>query len=303
MNNIHSHIDNIIQSISKPQNPTRLDVILEGGLFNGSYLLGVLYYLRGLENNNNIKIERLSGCSIGSMMALVYFSNAFELTDIIYKITYKHFKKTCNVNIFDKIFYRLRPYITDAVLKRINHNLYITFYDIKTNKQIAKNVYESVDDLFDTIKKSCHCPFVVDNSLVYKKKYVDGFYPYVFPFNSSNKKILYLNIHKFDKLANCISIKNEKTNYTRIFDGILDVHTFFKHKLPTSICSFVNDWSLFDYLYYYIFIQFVKLIPYLLHKLYALNKLIRKNRIQITSTVYNKIIRAVYVYFIKKYCI
>ena len=303
MNNIDFHINNLIDEIPQRSNPERTDVILEGGLFNGSYLLGALYYLKGLEQRNIIKINRLSGCSIGSVVALIYYSNAFDLVDIIYKITYNHFKKKYNVDIFSKIFSKIRPYITKEVFKKLNGNLYITFFDIKENIQIVKNTYKNIDDLFETIHKSCYCPYVVDNSFVYKKKYVDGFYPYLFPVTSSNKKVLYLNIHNFDKLANCISIKNEKTNYTRIFAGILDIHSFFKYKTPTSICSYVNDWSLLDIITNYIFIQIVKIIPYLLHKIYLLNKVILKSNIDVSLTMYNQIVKACYIYFIKSYCI
>ena len=303
MNNIHFHVDNLIRTIPIPKNPHRIDLVLEGGLFNGSYLIGALYYLKGLERHNIIKIDRLSGCSIGSLVSLIYYTNTFKLSDIIYKITYKHFKKTCNVNIFDKIFDYLRPYITENILKKLNNNLYITYYNIKTNTQIVKNTYKNVEELFDTIKKSCFCPYVVDNSFVYKKKYVDGFYPYIFPPAPSNKKILYLNIHNFDILINCISIKNEKTNYTRIYAGILDIHSFYQFGTHTSMCSYVNDWTCVEYLKHSIFVRFVKIFPYLLHKIYMLNNVIIKNGIEMTSSFYKKIINSIYIYFIKKYCV
>ena len=54
MNNIDFHINNLIDEIPQTSNPERTDVILEGGLFNGSYLLGALYYLKGLEQRNII---------------------------------------------------------------------------------------------------------------------------------------------------------------------------------------------------------------------------------------------------------
>ena len=144
MNNIDFHINNLIDEIPQKSNPERTDIVLEGGLFNGSYLLGALYYLKGLEQRNIIKINRLSGCSIGSLVALIYYSNAFDLVDIIYKITYTHFKKKYNVDIFEKIFSKMRPYITKDVFKKLNGNLYITFFDIKENMAFAINIFDHI---------------------------------------------------------------------------------------------------------------------------------------------------------------
>ncbi len=61
MDNIKNSIYKLIENlIDFPSNHT-LDIVFEGGLFNGSYLIGALYYLKQLEEKKYIKINRISG--------------------------------------------------------------------------------------------------------------------------------------------------------------------------------------------------------------------------------------------------
>jgi hypothetical protein len=39
-------IDNLPDDIKNPKEPLILDLVLDGGAFNGSYLVGALYFLR-----------------------------------------------------------------------------------------------------------------------------------------------------------------------------------------------------------------------------------------------------------------
>ena len=296
---LSTHIHKLIDELPYTNKPQIMDLVFEGGLFNGSYLIGALYYLRELELRNRIRIDRISGCSVGSLTALVYFSNTYHLLESIYTLTYRHFKKTNNVNIFNHIFAQLRPHLTPAIMAGLNGRLFITYYNIKHNEQVVRHKYRSVDDLFDVIRKSCYCPYVIDHSFLYKKKYVDGFYPYIFPC-VVGKKVMHFNIHRFDKLFHGISIKNEKTNYRRIIAGILEAHTFFAYGHATSICSFVNDWTPIDYLEHWLYLSVLKTIAGLLHKMYKLTNVLDKAGI---SFGYYKLLAVCYTTFIQTYCI
>ena len=79
--------------------------------------------------------------------------------------------------------------------------------------------------------------------MIYKNKYIDGITPYIFE-ETKNRKILYLDLCNNDKLYHMINIKNEKTDSHRILTGILDAHLFFIKNTNTSMCSYVNDWTL-----------------------------------------------------------
>lgn len=296
---LSTHINKLIDELPASSKTQRLDLIFEGGLFNGSYLIGALYYLRELESRKRIQIERISGCSVGSLTALVYFSNTYDLLEPIYKLTYLHFKKTNNVDIFSSIFSQLRPHLTPSIVASLNGRLFITYYNIKKNEQIICYQYKSVDHLFDVVRKSCYCPYVIDHSFLYKKKYVDGFYPYIFP-SVSGKQIMHFNIHRLDKLFHGISIKNEKTNYRRITTGILDAHTFFAYGYATSICSFIGDWTVIDYMEHYFYLAVLKIVVLLLHKIYKLTNVLDKAGI---SFRYYKLLSVCYSTFIQTYCI
>jgi hypothetical protein len=221
------------------------------------------------------------------------------LLEPIYTLTYRHFKKTNNVNIFNHIFAQLRPHLTPAIMAGLNGRLFITYYNVKHNEQVVRHKYRSVEDLFDVIRKSCYCPYVIDHSFLYKKKYVDGFYPYIFPC-VAGKKVMHFNIHRFDKLFHGISIKNEKTNYRRIIAGILEAHTFFAYGYATSICSFVNDWTPIDWIEHWLYLAVLKMIVCLLHKMYKLTNVLDKAGI---SFGYYKLLAVCYTTFIQTYCI
>ena len=296
---LSKYIHKLIDELPISNKTQKLDLVFEGGLFNGSYLIGALYYLRELELRNRIRIDRISGCSVGSLTALVYFSNTYHLLEPIYTLTYRHFKKTNNVNIFNHIFAQLRPHLTPAIMAGLNGRLFITYYNVKHNEQVVRHKYRSVDDLFDVIRKSCYCPYVIDHSFLYKKKYVDGFYPYIFP-SVAGKKVMHFNIHRFDKLFHGISIKNEKTNYRRIIAGILEAHTFFAYGHATSICSYVNDWTPIDYVEHWLYLSVLKMIVWLLHKMYKLTNVLDKAGI---SFGYYKLLAVCYTTFIQTYCI
>ena len=74
-------------------NPMNIDIVLEGGAFNGSYLAGCLIYLKELEKRNYIKIHKLSACSVGTLISLAYFIEDKELISKVYNIAYNNLKK------------------------------------------------------------------------------------------------------------------------------------------------------------------------------------------------------------------
>lgn len=278
----------LIKYNSAIKNPN-IDVVFEGGLFNGSYLLGILEYLKVLETNKYIQIKRISGTSIGSIIGLLYFLdyNPDDIDKLIMN-TYEHFRTKYNVDIFDNIFKYLKQIITSESIKKINGRLYISYFDLKKNKHIVKSKYKNIDVLLDTIRKSCSMPFVVDNKLTYKNKYIDGLYPYVFKTNKKSR-ILYLNIHTFDKLFNMINIKDEKSNLKRIFVGIMDIHQFLSTNRSTNICSFTDSWSLIDNIKYKGFIYIIYIYYYLIYNIYVIH--------------HNKVFETLYIYFLNTFCL
>ncbi len=61
---LNTFINTLIENIPDKHLPEELDLVLDGGAFNGIYMLGGLLYIKELEQREKIKIKRVSGCSI-----------------------------------------------------------------------------------------------------------------------------------------------------------------------------------------------------------------------------------------------
>jgi hypothetical protein len=308
---LQTYINNLINQIPKQHikghikikgKPLKVDIVFEGGLFNGSYQLGFLNYIKKLESNNFIKVNRISGCSIGSIIAMFYFLDV-SLSDSINFVTnniYSHVKKYYNINVFDKFFEYFKQNLPSNILELINGRFFVSYYDITKCKQHVKSNYKSINDIFDTIRRSCSLPFVIDKTIFYKDKYIDGLHPYMFK-PTKDIKIINLNIINRQKIGNWISIKNEKTNTIRVIDGIIDTHTFFSTNFSSNMCSYVNDWNIINTIKYYMVIKMYKTIIYIIHNLYILNKIICNS----TDDKLNidKLITNIYLFLLEKYCV
>jgi len=276
---INSYINKLIENLpveikqnKENKTPMKVDLILDGGLFNGSYLVGALYFIKEMEVRKYIKVERISGCSIGSIVGFLYFIDALDELPSLYESLLVDFKKKCNFNFIknlkQKLIHRIPNNICDKVFKR----LYIAFNNVKTGKKIVKKTYKDVDEIFDSIIKSSYIPFLVDGNLIYQNKYMDGLNPYIFNCKTnkqSMRKIIFMDLLGFDKIGHTLNVKNEKTNFHRILSGMLDIHNFFiKDGSQTQMCSYVNNWSMYNYFLMSIRYLIEKIIIY---KIYFLN--------------------------------
>jgi hypothetical protein len=219
-----------------------MDLILDGGMFNGSYLIGCMYFLKEMEKQNYIKIERISGCSIGSIMGFLYFIDGLQLAETLYSTFFNNFKNHHHLPVIMNLYDYLKDYIPNNICDITKKKFFITYYNVISKKKIIRNKYKNVQDIICSLIKSCFVPFVINKNLLFQEKYIDGINPYIFPIKQ--RKILYLDLYGYDKLCNIISVKQEKTNIHRILNGLLDIHTFFIKQTNTSICSYVNDWNL-----------------------------------------------------------
>jgi hypothetical protein len=272
---VNKLIDNLPDNIKNSKTPLQIDLVLSGGAFNGSYLIGALYFLKEMENRNFIKINRISGCSIGSIAGLLYVFNDLNKITKIYKYFTKQFKKKYNLSILKNIKNILGKDICNNYQKA-NNMLHICYNNVETCKKIVKNTYTSIDDLCSSIIKSCFVPFLIDETMCYKSKYIDGINPYIFGFEQ-NTKILFLDLLTYDKFNCLINIKNEKNTFHRILSGLLEIHNFFIKNKNTEMCSYVNDWSIFHNSFYKSKLYFEKFIVYIAYILLKINKCLDKN--------------------------
>lgn len=225
-----------------------INLIISGGAFNASYLVGSLYVIREMCEKGLIKINKISTCSCSSIMGLLFIVDKLDIfVDKMYDKLVSSFKKNKSV-IFDDeslsvIVKMVEEELPEDVLSKVNDKLYITYYDVYECKQIVKNKYDSIDDIFTSIKRSCFIPYLTMNKFLQDNRYIDGGTPYIFD-KEVNTKRMYINLCGMDKILDAIIIKKDKIVMHRILGGVIDVHNFFFRCKKTSMCNYVEDWNI-----------------------------------------------------------
>ena len=134
-NYIKKLIINLPNHITDRKKPLKIDLILDGGMFNGSYLIGCLYFLKELEGLGYVKVERISGCSIGSVMGFLYFIDALHLAESLYGLFFENFKKKCHLPILTNLYELLKSHIPDDICQKVKNRFYVTYYNVEKMKK------------------------------------------------------------------------------------------------------------------------------------------------------------------------
>jgi hypothetical protein len=298
-------IENLPDDLKNSKTPLRLDLVLDGGMFNGSYLVGALYFLKEMEKRNYIIIERISGCSIGSAVAILYFIDALDMMSPLYDIVKKEFQNGHKLPTIKELKIHLKDRIPSNICEKINGKLYICYNNIKKGKKTIKSSYKDIDEIFDTIIKSCFIPYLIDGNFLYDNKYVDGMNPYIFN-KVPDKKILYLDLYGYDKIGNLLNVKNEKSNFHRILSGLLDIHNFYIKQSDTQMCSYVNDWSVTNKTFNYLKMIFEKLmINFIYLLIYFKSKILIGYNFEntIVYKIISKITHDIFIILLETYCL
>lgn len=260
-----TYIHHLIKHIPKNINiPLELDLVLSGGAFNGSYILGSLYYIKELENQKLVKIKRISGSSIGSILGLLYLSNQLDLFVYFYNDTFKSLKKHKNLSKLMELKNMFKDTLPPNICNIVNNKLYISFNNVESCKKYTKHKYNNLDELSEYIIRSCYVPYLIDYNSCYKNKYIDGMLPYIFK-KIENRHILHINVFTHDKLIDVVNVKNETTNLHRILLGIIDIHLFFIKGQNTLMCSYITKWFVYEYVVYYLSYILEHIIMYIMY--------------------------------------
>jgi virulence-associated protein VapD len=298
--------------ISKLKKQKKMDIILDGGIFNGSYLIGALYFLKEIERRKYIKIEKLSGCSIGSISAILYFIDELDMIPELYNLTIKHFKEEHNLNIVNNGLDKIKAKLPEDFYKKINGKLYISYYNIEKRRKITKSKFKDNNQLIEYIRRSCFVPFMINGDLTHENKYIDGMFPHIFSQssfkgnnNNNKKKTLYLDLLGNDKMKYILSVKNEQTNYHRILAGVLDIHLFFIKESKTQMCSYVENWGFGDFMHQRLKKYIIEtIIIWFVYVIYIMKKYVPEEMYEnnIFFKIISKIIEDVYIIMIENYC-
>ena len=296
-------IENLPDDLKNSKTPLRLDLVLDGGIFNGSYLVGALCFLKEMEKRNYVIIERISGCSIGSVVAFLYFIDALDMMPQLYDIVKKDFQNGYKLPTIKDIKTHLKDRTPSNICEKINGKLYICYNNLKKYKKSVKSQYKDTDEIFDTIIKSCFVPYLIDGNFLYNNKYIDGINPYIFN-KVPDKKILYLDLFGYDKIGNLLNVKNEKTNYHRILSGLLDIHSFYIKQSNTQMCSYINDWSITNKSFNHIKLIIEKVCIYIIYfLLYIKTKIPDEFENTFIYKILSKIINDVFIIILETYCL
>lgn len=272
-----------------------IDLILDGGAFSGSYLIGSLLYLKEMERRNYIEIKRISGCSIGALLSLVYKLDILDTHENVYKLVKKGLKNK-NMKSYYKVLDIFKKYMPKDFYKKCYGNIFITYYDIFKSKQVVKYKYKNNDDLIDTIKKSSHIPYAISGKYLYKNRYLDGLHPFVFNYKN-NVRTLFLDLCSTEYLIKMLYIKNEKNNTERIMEGILKCHSYFFKNDGSNYIYEVYDFSyntIVQRFILYLRIKIVNIIIFFIKYAYYLNK--KNNNFKWISIYFKNLIQNILLY-------
>ena len=261
---IEQYLDTIVANLPPPPKiPIEIDLVMDGGAFNGSYIIGCLYFLKRMEKLKYITVCRISGCSISSFLGLMYLIDTLNILQSrnYYQETHAHFIKHKNLDFLFSVGNFLPEELDVSLLDK---RLYITYNNIHTMKRVVVNKFKNKKHLCDCIIRSSFVPYIINGDLLYKNKYLDGILPYLFH-SKKNRKLLYLNLITFEKIPEMLNVKNESTNYGRILYGIIDIHLFYIKSSSTEICSYINNWNVIHHATYLIKVCILICIRYLVY--------------------------------------
>ena len=80
---LREYINALVLNIDSTKLPKEIDLVFSGGAFNCIFGLGILYYIKALEERKLTKVVRVSGCSAGAILALWYITNPDEDMDCL----------------------------------------------------------------------------------------------------------------------------------------------------------------------------------------------------------------------------
>lgn len=248
-----------------------IDLVLDGGAFNGGYTLGALLYIKYAESRGYLRVCRISGCSVGACIGLAYILDKLEEMNNVITRFMELFRQKSNMTFYKSFVVEFMDILLEEKeLCKCQNNLYISSFNKNEDKQIVVNTYTNKQDLQLALLRTIYIPFLSNDKLTDTDGYIDGGYPHIFRGSQKidGRKQLYIQLNGVDKFFNMIHIKSEITITNRILRGLEDIQAFVQREGETTfMCSYVEKWNPMDTAVYNSK-QFVcKALLYLLHQL------------------------------------
>ena len=260
---LNQYIQALIINIKPDEIHSSINLIFDSGAVNGILGIGAALYLHNLEKMGYFKVEKVSGCSIGSLIALWYICGCSENMYYYVEALFIYYKKHKNFYIYESIVrnvvYKLIK-DDEGDLMKLNERLYINYYDSKKCKNKVISNYKNRDHLITCILRSSHVPFLTSSEHKYKGRYIDGVVPHIFSDKNTN---LFIKLISFTNPLNCLNAKTEQNIYSRLLHGIIGVNDFFVNK-NSDLCSYIHDTTYLINLHLYIRKKFIFFLLYLI---------------------------------------
>lgn len=252
---LNQYIRALIVNIKPDNIQTSINLIFDSGAVNGVLGTGAALYIHNLEQLGYFKVKKVSGCSIGSLIALWYTCGCPEEMYNFSDTLFNYYKKNKNFYMYElilrKVVYQLFP--DGDNMSKINDRLYINYYDTKKHKNRVISHFKNRNHLIKCILRSSHVPFLTSKEHKYQGRYVDGIVPHFFTDEGTN---LFIKLINFTDPFNCLNVKMEQNIYSRLLRGIVGVNDFFVNG-KSDLCSYVNDRSYLTFIEMYARKQFV----------------------------------------------
>ena len=73
---LRAYVRTLADNADSTRIPKEVDIVFSGGAFNGFMGYGVMLYIKALFVKHGVMVHRVSGCSIGSLLAAFVFADA-----------------------------------------------------------------------------------------------------------------------------------------------------------------------------------------------------------------------------------
>jgi len=247
----------------------KMNIILDGGAFSGSYILGALHYIRELELNDRMTVDKMSGCSIGSILCVLYKLNKLEFCHEVYQIIRDHFKENGNLHIIQTLLANIKDMMPDDFYNSCTDDIFLSYYDVKNKKHIIKSKFDSNDDIIETIYRSSYIPFICGEEFLRHNQFIDGLKPHDF----EGEKSLFLNLcMNYQSLTGMLNIRNEVNNMERTIFGMLETHRFFTHK-RSSMCFYTDEMNWMQRCLHMLRLYLIELVISIIYICYDITRL------------------------------
>lgn len=284
---LRNYVEAVASNIDNESIPNEIDLVFGSGAFNGGSAIGAAIFIKELEKQGKLTVRRVSGSSVGALVALSYITDKFEYVENLHSDGRKMMRENGSFEGIRDVFSNTIDIISDnnidTLIETIGERLYISYNDASNFSYHVVNNYSTKEELINTLERSCYMPLITDGDVCVDEKYFDGVVPHIF--NDSEVPVLVVTLAQVSQLAKIASIRGEENPHARVLTGATDASTFFLTG-RSILCSWRNKWGYRDYAFHYLSYYCVALACVVMYYLKSISLLkpLRESQISCIAT-------------------